>query len=263
MIYRLAFVLLIFFSSLGQTAETVLEIIKLKQRPAESIQQLVAPLLEPSERIIANGDSIILKVKPDNLDPLIEVIRKLDRPIRQFVIQVMQSHSQSAEQLDVKMQGRLRYPPSAYLRGRYGDTQDLSDSKNLQTLRTLEGKPAFIKIGEQRPFYQIRFWPYAYGPNVYSIDTQWLDISTGFAVTPRSSGDKILLKISPWANRFTNKQTISTQQAATTLIVPAGKWVAIGEVRAANHQQQQGFLKHSRSSQRDNSKLYIRVETSP
>ncbi len=261
MIYRLVFVLLLFFSSLGQAAETVLEIIKLQQRPAESIQPLLEPLLEPSERIIANADSIILKVRPANLESMVQLIKKLDQPIRQFVIQVLQSHAQSADQLDLELRSRLHYPSSAYLRGQYGDSRGLSDSQNLQTLRTMEGKSALIKIGEQRPFYQIRLWPYAYGQNAYSIDSQWLDISTGFAVTPRSSGNKILLEISPWSSQFTNKQTVATRQAVTTVTVPAGKWVAIGEVRSASYQQQQGFLKHSRSSQLDNSKIYIRVET--
>ncbi len=238
----------------------VQSIIKLKQRPAESIQQLVEPLLEPSERVIANGDSIILKVKPRNLESITQLIKKLDRPIRQFVIQVMQSRVQSADQLNAELEGRLAYPPSAYLRGKFGNTRGLADQ---QTLRTLEGEPAFIKIGEQRPFYQIRFWPYAYEPSAYSIDTQWLDISSGFAVTPRSSGDKILLEINPWSNRFTNNQSIATQQAATTLIIPPGKWVAIGDIRSAQNEQQQGFLKHSRTTVQDTWRIDIRVQTSP
>jgi type II secretory pathway component GspD/PulD (secretin) len=263
MIYRLVFILLLCFSSLNQAAETVLDIIKLKHRPAESIQKLVEPLLTPSERIIANSDSLILKTKPENTESIVQLIKKLDQPIRQFVIQVLQSHAQSADQLDIGLKGRLHYPPSAYLRGKYGDTQALSDSNNLQTLRVLESETAFIKTGERRPFYQIRFWPYAYGQNAYSIDTQWLDISTGFAVTPRLSGDKIQLTIRPWTHQLTNQQTIATRQAATTITVPAGKWVAIGEVRSSSNQQQQGFLQHSRNSQRDNSKLFIRVETSP
>ena len=262
MIYRLIVVLLLFFSSLDLAAETVLNIINLKHRPAESIQQLVEPLLEPSERIIANGDSIILKARPANLESIVQLIKKLDQPIRQFVIQVLISNVQSSDQLEQELQGRLRYPPSAYLRGHYGDTQTLTDQQNLQTLRTVEGKPAFIKIGEQRPFYQIRFWPYLYGPTAYSIDTQWLDISTGFAVTPRSSGDKVQLRIRPWASQFTNKQTVATQQAATTVIIPTGKWVAIGEARSDTNQQQQGFLKHSRSSQMDQLRIYIRVQPS-
>ena len=73
---------------------------------------------------------------------------------------------------------------------------------------------------------------------------------------------KVQLRIRPWASQFTNKQTVATQQAATTVIIPTGKWVAIGEARSDTNQRQQGFLKHSRSSQMDQLRIYIRVQPS-
>jgi len=257
-------IVLLFNGGIGVRADTVMEIITLKNRPAESIQAVVEPLLENNEQIIATSDSLILKVRPENLSPLSSLIKKLDKPLSQFIIYVTQSRAQSSEQLTASLHGMLS-THSRYLRGKYGDTQTLNQQNSIQTLRTLEGKPAFIKSGENRPFYPIRLWRYPGSQTqpTYDVDTQWMEITTGFAVTPYLSGDKIQLTISPWSDRFEINQTISVQEAATTLIVSPGEWTAIGEISSAHKTQQDGFLRHSRNTAQNQLKIFVKVEKLP
>ncbi len=255
-------IILCFTYGIGVSADTVMEIITLKNRPAESIQAILTPLLENNEQIIAAHGSLILKVRPKNLSSLSALIKKLDKPLNQFMIYVTQSRAQSSEQLEASLHGRLS-TESRYLHGKYGDTQSLNRHNSIQTLRTLEGKPAFIKSGENRPFYRLRLWRNRDYLASYDIDTQWLEITTGFSVTPQMSGDKIQLSIRPWRDHFENNQSISTQEAATTLIVPAGKWIAIGEISSSDTAQQNGFLRHSRSTGQTQLKIFVKVEKLP
>ncbi len=255
-------IVLCFSYGIGISADTVMKIITLKNRPAESIQPLLAPLLDNNEQIIAAHDSLILKVRPQNLSSLSALIKKLDKPLNQFMIYVTQSRAQTSKQLEARLHGSLS-TDSPYLQGMYGDTQSLDDNNSIQSLRTVEGKPAFIKSGENRPFYAIRLWGNRdYLPS-YGVDTQWLEITTGFSVTPRMSGDKIQLSIRPWRDHFEKNQSFSTQEAATTLLIPAGKWIAIGEISSADTTQQNGFLRHSRSTGQTRLKLFVKVEKLP
>ena len=83
-------------------ADSVVEVVPVYNRPASEIQPLLLPLLESSDRIVANGDSLIVKTLPGRLQEITTLIRKLDNPLNNLLISVIQSRDTTAEQLNAE-----------------------------------------------------------------------------------------------------------------------------------------------------------------
>ncbi len=81
-------------------AEPVMEVITVYNRPAEELRPLLLPLLEGSDQVVANGDSLIVKTEPERLQTITNLIRKLDNPLHNLMISVIQSRDVTADQLN-------------------------------------------------------------------------------------------------------------------------------------------------------------------
>lgn len=96
----LALLLLLFMLPVITFAESVVEVISIYNRPASEIQPLLLPLLENTDQIVANGDSLIVKTSPERLQTITNLIRKLDNPLNNLLVTVIQSRDTTAAQLN-------------------------------------------------------------------------------------------------------------------------------------------------------------------
>lgn len=265
-------ILLIFLSlfSISSLAnETVMEVIPLNNRPASELQALISPLLEGSEHIIANGSNLIIKASPRRIVEIKNLLKNLDTQLTNLVITVLQSRVRSAEDLNAAANIRLHVPidhpskTSAKIRGRFAQTEGSNNSESTQVIRTLEGSPAHIKTGKVHPIHNINVYDSRYGHPSISTNTQLIEASTGFMVTPRLTGNQVTMRISPWSDRVNNRGRIDTQGANTTIRVNLGEWVEIGGVDEHSQSSSSGILSRSYSTDNNNLRILIKVEKTP
>ncbi len=254
------------FSSTVSASEKVLEVISLHNRPASELLPLIKPLLEDADRVIDNGNRLIVKTTTERLPAIQSLVKKLDTALVNLSITVIQSKIKTAKDLNASANISVNFPVNqpekvrGYLHGHMGNTQELNDSENRQVLRTLEGQTAYIKSGKIYPLQSISIYDSGYGYPFISTDTQFIEANTGFAVIPRLSGEQVILEISPWSDNINQSGIIETQSAHTSIRTHLGEWVEIGSINDNEHQQQQGFLQHSYSTDQNHTKILIKVD---
>lgn len=128
-----------------------MEVVPLLNRPSSEIQLLIAPLLEPSDIVVGSGFSLIIKTTPTRLAEIKALIKKLDITLANLSIRRIQSKDKTAEQFNAGIGMDVSIPlnhPSAINRQisepLQQNQQHLSGNSE-QRLRTLEGRPAYIK----------------------------------------------------------------------------------------------------------------------
>ncbi len=263
---KLFFLLLFFFGLPCFADNLVMEVVPLNNRFASDLQPLISPFLEDQERVIANRSNLIIKATPFRQKEIRKLIDQLDTRLSNLTITVIQSKNESAQSLNASANIRLGFPArnrsqfSTSLRGRFANTEDLNQSDSQQQIQTLDGKPAFIKIGKIHPVENISFYHSDYGYPVFSKNTEFIEASTGFRVTARVSGKQVTLDILPWSDEMTNNGVLSTQSGHTTIRVNLGQWVEIGGVDQQSQRSSYGTLSRAYSTENKSMKILIKVE---
>ena len=264
--FKIIFLFLsLFQSTLCIANNLVIEVVPLSNRFASDLQPLISPFLEDSELIIANRSSLIVKATPLRQKEIKKLIDQLDTRLINLTITVVQSKTQTAQALNASANINLNFPNrrskfSTEFQGRFGNTNDLSDSNSRQQVQTLDGKPAYIKTGKIHPVENISVYHSGYGYPAISRDTQLIEASTGFMVTPRLSGSQVTLDVAPWSDQMNNNGELSTQSGHTTIRVNLGQWVEIGGVDQHSQQSSNGTLSHAYSTANQNTKILIKVD---
>jgi type II secretory pathway component HofQ len=273
----LTLLLLLFVVPAITLAESVIEVISVYNRPASEIQPLLLPLLEYTDQIVANGDSLIVKTTPERLQTITNLIRKLDNPLNNLLITVIQSRDVTAEQLNAgigfEFNAPLHHPSdpeqnlggySNQFQGRiYHQNSQINSTNNnrhAQTIRTLEGATAHIKVGNTYPITNYQIYPGGYGYPGVSQSTQLLEATTGFEVTPRLVGQQVVLDVSPWSDKFNGQGQIQTQEAQTSIRVNLGEWVDLGGVDESGQSSGNTPLAYNRQSSLNNLHILVKVD---
>ncbi|WP_305906788.1 type II and III secretion system protein [Methylomarinum sp. Ch1-1] len=258
--------LLLLASPLPHAEQRILEVIPLQHRPAAELQPLISPLLEGSDRIIANGDSLIVRTTVDRLPTIQALIKKLDAALTNLIITVIQSQHKTARELNAEAAISIHMPldqphqSGGKMRGLAGSTEGFKNDKHTQVIRTLEGRPAHIETGNIQPLTDISIYDTGYGYPSVTSNTRLIEASSGFAVLPRLSGHYVTLEIWPWTDEMDRPGIIATQSAHTTLRVKLGKWVEIGSINQDSESQQRGFLSHRRTTEQQAVRILLKVE---
>jgi type II secretory pathway component GspD/PulD (secretin) len=258
------FTLFLLFSTVSQA---VMEIITVNNRPASEVKTLLVPLLQPEDVVVANGANLIIRTSPERLGEIRGIISKLDTPLENLIITVAQGRNISADKFNaaanfkVHISNRDSYRDPVQVNARLRQTKSNSITDNTQTLRTLDGQPAYIKVGNVDPVQNIQYHPSLYGYPAISTQTQYIETSTGFAVTPRLTGNnQVILDIAPWSDKMGNNRQISTQGAHTTLQAKLGEWLEIGGNIENSQSTTRGILSEVRSTQTGNMHILIKIE---
>ena len=264
---KILFLFLSLFCIVSHAKESIMAVIPLNNRPAFELQSILSPLLENSERLIANGSNLIIRATPARLQELKGLIRQLDAPLNNLTITVLQSRTKTANELNASANISLRYPGrragrlSGQIGGRFAQTEGAKNSDSRQIIKTLDGQSAIIRTGEIHPVQNFSIYDSGYGYPAISSHTQLIEASTGFEVTPRLTGQQqVTLQISPWSDRLNQSGTFDTQGASTTLRINLGEWVEIGGVSEQTQRSRYGALSRSYSTANDDLHILIKVD---
>jgi type II secretory pathway component GspD/PulD (secretin) len=237
-------------------AETIIEVIPLNNRPASEIIPLLTPLLGNTAQLIDNGSSVLVKTSAEHLKEINVIIKQLDQRQSNLLITVVQSRQATADELNAGARVQLNdstedVSKSGGMNAHVYQTQDKDAEQNTQTIRTLEGVPAYIKAGNVYPRQNFS----AYGQ---PTTTEYIEASTGFAVTPRLVGQQVILSVSPWSDKMNGLGQVDAQNAQSTVRINLGNWVELGGGGEHARQSGNGGLVNTR--QVGNQQMHILVK---
>ena len=221
-----------------------LEAIPLQHRLAEELIPILEPLLPPGAALTGTGDVLLVRADAATLQQVRAALATLDRPPRQLLITVGQSTGRSAREASVRgsatigsgdVQVGVNRPPATEpgARVEVQDRQDRTDIRSVSSVRALEGHEAYVAVGESRPFTSTSTAGGGRHGQAYGQTTQHREVQTGFFATPRVSGDRVTLEISPTQQRFGSgprPAAVATQTLTTTVSGRLGEWIELGGV---------------------------------
>ena len=155
--------------STGFAQQLVTEIIPLGYRNAAELVPILKPLVPPPGTVTGLYTTLVVKATPDTVEAIKQILVDLDRAPRNLMISVRHGisdrlHQSGVEAGVVNDQGNVRilYGNTNQLSTGGGnqanvrifDTRSTTDAQDVQRVRVLEGREAFIRFGESVPLAQ-------------------------------------------------------------------------------------------------------------
>lgn len=272
-------------SAIAQT--TVLEVIPLRYRTAQEVIPIIQPMVTREGSISGLQGQLIVRTTPANLDEIRRILVSIDVAPRQLVITVRQDadSDRSRSAVDVSgsvggEHGRVTVPPASRdsrggnvvlregddrLRVHVAEGRDVGADRNIQTVRVLEGREALVRIGQSVPVRARQVRRVVVGGQ--AVDqvvetTQYRDVTTGFYVLPRISGDQVTLDVRPQRETLSDtvRGSVNVQSVVTTVSGRFGEWMEIGGIAQDASGQQTVLLGRTASATLDNRRILVKVE---
>lgn len=263
-------------NALGQEK---IEVISLRYHRAEQLIPLIKPLVGPGGAVTGTQNHLVVRADAAQHAQIRQLLEQIDVAPRNLRITVRQNTTRAALNDDVGMYGRIGgrtrltipdqlEPDSARVeaRGRagrigagFGERNSSEKSSDLQSLRVLEGSPAFIRLGQSIPFRARNVYLDGRGATVVETN-QFVDVISGFQVLPRIVGETVTLEIMPQRNSLGERGEINVQQAATTLSARLGEWIELGTVDNTQANDANGTLYSRQATQSDRRGIFVRVD---
>lgn len=237
-----------------------LEIIQLRNRPADQVIPVIQPLLEQGGSVTGSGFQLFVRAGPANLAQIKQVVANLDRPPRQLVIYVKQDAEGVGTRAAAGASVRLAPGDSRVSAGIEDRTVGTRDNA-AQQVRAQEGVPAYIAAGTSTPLPTSTVTRTVNGVVVQQSVTP-REISSGFYVTPRVNGDTVFLDIS------TQRQTpgnlgpgsADSSRISSTVSGRLGAWIELGGVSQSRSADASGIGSRISSTDASSRSVYVKVE---
>lgn len=237
-----------------------LEIIQLRNRPAEQLIPIVQPMLERGGAVSGSGFQLIVRTTPANLAQIRQMLASLDRAARQLVIHVRQD-AESRDSRFAASAGVVLEPGNSRAAGSVVDSTAQGRDNLSQQIRTQEGSAAYIRTGTSQLVPSRTVTRTVNGVVVQETVTP-RDIMSGFYATPRVNGDTVFLDI------FTQRDTpanlgpgsANVSRAMTTVSGKLGQWIEVGGSNQTRASESSGILARSSEAGALDNRIYLRVE---
>ncbi len=264
----------------------MLEVIPLRYRMAQEVIPIIQPMLEREGSVSGFQGQLVVRTTPANLEEVKRILASLDTAPRQLLITVRQDAEAGRGRSTAEVSGsvggdhgRVTVPGSGDPRSgnvvlREGDdsvrlqvlegTGSQSD-RNTQSLRVMEGREAFVRVGQSVPVRERQVQRSVVGGRVVEqvVETaQYRDAATGFYVLPRVTGDRVTLNISSQRETLSKQAHggVNVQSIATTVSGRLGEWMEIGGIGQDARGQQSVLLGRTTTATRDSGRVLIKVE---
>lgn len=275
--YRLLILLIIMCSvyPLSIFAEAGFKVFQTNQ-PAQALIPMIEPLYSEQAKITAKNNSLIVKAPPHVLKEITQLLKELDKPLLNLLIEVSSSLEADDHYQQNSIEGRVKTSDSTVISSRAPDkeqpnisvryakdgsviktthTRRRSSHSNPDTfrIRALEGTWAFIQTGKKVPYYSSSYPQRGYYPP-RQVTTELVDVSSGFEVLPMLNGERVTLKVRPKNQSLDRQYTdrINSRSMDTTVTGELGQWIYLGgAINKINEQNSAVFHSSKRYSELD------------
>jgi hypothetical protein len=255
-----------------------MEIIALRHRAVEEAITLIRPLVPRPGVVTGMAGQLVVLTTPANMEQVLAVLNSLDTPPQQFLISVRDNYSaiQSRQSTSAFVQGsrsgtavtvgqpRKESVSTQITRGavRVGgalsDSESRSNERGDFSIRVLEGRQAFIRIGRSVPVHQVQRTVSGNRSTVTST-TKYQGVGSGFYVRPRMAGDEVMLEIAPQREQFSADGSTRSRSAVTALRAPIGQWVSIGGTDVTQESERSTIGSRSSGATSSSSSIELKV----
>jgi type II secretory pathway component GspD/PulD (secretin) len=252
-----------------------LQVIELHYRLADEVLPVLEPLLAPGGILTGLDDKIFLRTTPQNETQIRQALAALDREPRQLLITVAQGTAGGGQSRDMRGAARLgngdlqlgvNAPPGAdtgvAVQAQAGERSARFD--NTSSVRVLEGHETFISLGQSMPVTTTVVSPAPHGP-VLRETTGYREVGTGFYATARTTGDRVILQVSPFQQRAVAAAagTVHSQSLATELSGRLGEWIPLGAVSSSDERSERGILVWGAQNANSQYLAWVKVDEVP
>jgi len=254
--------------SIGVAFADEVEVIELRYRTADQIIPALRPLVEPGGALSGMQSTLVIRASRANIAQLRQVIATLDRMPRRLLISVRQDAAGSFESRDARVSGTVaggdvRVGVNEPARRESGisisarDSQGARDDRMTSQVQALEGSPAYIAVGQSLPV-QGTIVTQTPGGTVVRNTTTYQNVSSGFSVIPRLSGDRVFLDIAPQtaSPARAGPGSANYQQIVTTASGRLGEWFPLGGI----DQSTSGVLSGASAARVGTSSVWVKVD---
>ena len=277
------FLILLLFST-AVFGESTFKIISLKHRFANDLITILRPLVGEFGTETGTDNHLFIRANPQQMQDIEAVILQMDiartnRKISVRSTSQLQNQRDNAQITGDVKKGQIivndasnndenndrnndrnngsKEPNTA----RVGITRNNTNSQcnSQQFINVLEGERAFIKVGQLIPYS--KEWINITKQYVQiSRTTQWRDISTGFAVWPRTINNTIILEITPSIVSNNNQGYVDFKELTTVINVKIGEWVDIAQTMQSKDAVSRKILGLQSTIETNNTNISIKVD---
>ena len=279
-IIRVWITALLLFSAPPDVSADEAQVIPLKHRTAAEIMPLIRPLLGPDDALTGMDYRLIIRTSEKNMKQIERVLTQLDVAQQPLRITVDQSSTDNRAETSQSVTGEVRVGDDArvILPRRPADKDGVVVQKdglrytgkhrttsasraNVQTVMTLDGKRAYIRIGQSVPHVK-RILAISGGQVILTQGIELQDIITGFDVLPRVRGDRIAVEITPRLSTLEDPATglVDFQELTTTVEVKRGEWLDLGEILGNRGEVQKAILQSASMNSEERRVVRIKIE---
>lgn len=234
--------LLLFLASQVVAQTLITKVIQLNYVQSGAMITLLKPLLQPEEQISGSGQTLIVRVKPDTLTQIRDVLHKLDVAPVTLSVSIYQG---PPNWLSAQNTNSVTY-----------STQSPGEVRRSQSVNVMTGESAFIATDQQVPIVS------SVGVGFFTgVSYQQHNIKTGFLVQPvlQGGGVRLSIKRVRQQQNAAGGQQFDNQAVDTTVMVPLNKWVQLGTAEGVqNNNANDTVFTAGRNFSRD-STLFIKV----
>ena len=253
-------------------AQTEFKIITLQHMFAKDLLPIITPMVGEEGAASGLNNQLIIRANPVRMHEIEMTIASLDVTRVNRIITVKSTNNLQTQQDRMEATGAVKVGKVTISNDRQAmpnssrvnlarSTSNVTQISN-QFISVLDGERAFIKVGQIVPFTQE--W-ITITQRYIQIDktVDWREITTGFAVRPRTVGNpnhrQVELEITPRIAKLNSQGYVDFEELSTTLRVNLGDWVDIGGSMQTNDVSRKILGIHNSVSE-EKSNLIVKVE---
>ena len=236
-----------------------LQVIELQHRTAEDVLPVLQPLLKQGDALTGSEYRLFVRTDAATLTQIRGVLAQLDRKPRQLWISVRRATRSSMEQESTAGSVRLGTDGAS---GTVIATQghDAQRCGGIASVQVSEGNSAFIGTGQSIPVVTSVF---AGGGRrgIAGVSTGYRDLNSGVLVTPRISGDNVILEIEQQHQEpASGGNTVRSFALTTQVQGRLNEWISLGAVDQSQVSRGTGTLSRQYSTSDDSTSLWVKIE---
>lgn len=245
-----------FFCALPAGAEV--EVVPLKHRTAEQVIPILRPLVEQGGVVTGMQNQLVIRAGRKNIAELRRVLDSIDVAQRRLMIYVRHDSAGGAQVRGAD--ARVEIGSEARASARIIDSRSAAEERMVQQVQAMDGAPATIQIGQSVPVSSRTMARTAGGGVFVSDSVTYRDVTVGFEVVPRITGERVVLEISPRRDTPGPDGSVNIQRISSTASGRLGEWFELGGLAQDESRESSGLIAGTSSLRQDNRRVWVKVE---